>query len=64
MFASEAEVRPFCLGLRVAIFDRLVFPRLSAVAEAGWTLPERKSWDRFAAMAGLMPIMYGHWARE
>ena len=32
-----------------AIFDRLVFPRLSAVAEAGWTLPERKSWERFKA---------------
>src|SRR5690606_4597214 len=47
-----------------AIFDRLVFPRLSAVAEAGWTLPERKSWARFKALAGLMPIMYGHWAEE
>jgi len=47
-----------------AIFDRLVFPRLSAVAEAGWTLPERKSWDRFKAMVGLMPILYGHWAAE
>ncbi|KKB77774.1 beta-N-acetylhexosaminidase [Devosia soli] len=47
-----------------AIFDRLVFPRLSAVAEAGWTLPERKSWERFKALVGLMPIMYGHWAAE
>jgi hexosaminidase len=47
-----------------AIFDRLVFPRLSAVAEAGWTLPERKSWDRFRSLVGLMPIMYGHWAPE
>ncbi|UYN99187.1 MAG: beta-N-acetylhexosaminidase [Devosia sp.] len=47
-----------------AIFDRLVFPRLSAIAEAGWTLPERKSWDRFKSMVGLMPIMYGHWAAE
>jgi hexosaminidase len=45
-----------------AIFDRLVFPRISAIAEAGWTLPERKSWPRFAAFAGLMPIMYGNWA--
>ncbi|WDR05865.1 beta-N-acetylhexosaminidase [Devosia rhodophyticola] len=45
-----------------AIFDRLVFPRLSAVAEAGWTEPENKSWPRFSAFAGLMPIMYGHWA--
>ncbi|WDR03254.1 beta-N-acetylhexosaminidase [Devosia algicola] len=45
-----------------AIFDRLVFPRLSAIAEAGWTKPENKSWSRFSAFAGLMPIMYGHWA--
>jgi hexosaminidase len=45
-----------------AIFDRLVFPRLSAVAEAGWTVPERKSWKRFSALVGLMPIMYGNWA--
>ena len=47
-----------------AIFDRLVFPRLSAIAEAGWTTPERKSWDRFKALVGLMPIMYGNWAAE
>jgi hexosaminidase len=47
-----------------AIFDRLVFPRLSAVAESGWTVPERKSWERFKAMVGLMPIMYGNWAAE
>jgi len=47
-----------------AIFDRLVFPRLSAIAESGWTLPEHKSWDRFKALVGLMPIMYGHWAEE
>ncbi|WIJ25974.1 beta-N-acetylhexosaminidase [Devosia sp. RR2S18] len=47
-----------------AIFDRLVFPRLSAIAEAGWTVPERKSWERFKALVGLMPIMYGYWAEE
>lgn len=45
-----------------AIFDRLVFPRLSAVAETGWTRPERKSWERFSSTIGLMPIMYGYWA--
>jgi hexosaminidase len=44
-----------------AVFDRLVFPRLSAIAEAGWTLPERKSFARFAAICGLMPNLYGHW---
>lgn len=42
-----------------AVFDRLVFPRLSAVAETGWTLPGRKSWSRFKAAAGLMPVLYG-----
>ncbi|MFD2648375.1 beta-N-acetylhexosaminidase [Devosia albogilva] len=47
-----------------AIFDRLVFPRLSAIAESAWTQPERKSWDRFKSLVGLMPIMYGHWAAE
>ena len=42
-----------------AIFDRLVFPRLSAIAETGWTQPEAKSFERFRAIAGLMPILYG-----
>lgn len=41
-----------------AVFDRLVFPRLSAIAETGWTAPQRKSWDRFKAAAGLMPVLY------
>ena len=45
-----------------AIFDRLVFPRISAVAETGWTAPENKSWTRFSAFSSLMPIMYGNWA--
>ena len=45
-----------------AIFDRLVFPRISAIAETGWTRPENKSWARFSAFAGLLPIMYGNWA--
>jgi hexosaminidase len=47
-----------------AIFDRLVFPRLSAIAESGWTTPERKSWERFKALVGTMPIMYGHWSEH
>jgi len=47
-----------------AIFDRLVFPRLSAIAETAWTKPDRKSWDRFKALVGTMPIMYGHWAAD
>lgn len=45
-----------------AIFDRLVFPRLSAIAETAWTRWEAKSWERFSALVGLMPIVYGHWA--
>ncbi len=43
-----------------AVFDRLVFPRLSAVAETAWTAPARKDFARFSAMAGLMPNLYGH----
>ena len=46
-----------------AVFDRLVFPRLSAIAETGWTAPEHKSFARFAALCGLMPNLYGHWSR-
>lgn len=42
-----------------AVFDRLVFPRLSAIAETGWTNAERKSYARFAGLAGLMPNLYG-----
>ncbi len=42
-----------------AVFDRLVFPRLSALAETGWTRPEHKSWERFEALVGLMPVLYG-----
>ena len=45
-----------------AIFDRLVFPRLSAIAETGWTPKASKSWKRFSALVGLMPNLYGHWA--
>jgi hexosaminidase len=44
-----------------AIFDRLVFPRLSAIAETGWTAVGRKDFLRFSAAAGLMPNLYGHW---
>ena len=43
-----------------AVFDRLVFPRLSAIAETGWTRADARSWARFEAAAGLMPILYGH----
>jgi hexosaminidase len=44
-----------------AVFDRLVFPRLSAIAETAWTEAARKSWPRFASASRLMPNLYGHW---
>ncbi len=43
-----------------AVFDRLVFPRISALAESAWTKPADKSWERFKAVAGLMPILYAY----
>ena len=42
-----------------AVFDRLVFPRLSAVAETGWTAAENKDFERFCAAVNLMPNLYG-----
>lgn len=44
-----------------AVFDRLVFPRLSAIAETGWTRAEHKSWERFSGLSSLMPMLAGHW---
>ena len=44
------------------VFDRLVFPRLSAIAETAWTPWARKDWERFTVNAALMPNLYGHWA--
>ena len=44
------------------VFDRLVFPRLSAIAETAWTPWTAKNWDRFIVNAALMPNLYGHWA--
>jgi hexosaminidase len=65
---TEAQKRHF-LGVQCciwsepmtdrAVFDRLVFPRLSALAENGWTRPEAKSWKRFKGLAGTMPVLYG-----
>jgi hexosaminidase len=42
-----------------AVFDRLVFPRLSAIAETGWTEPRNKDFGRFATLSNLMPNLYG-----
>lgn len=36
-------------------FNRLVFPRLPAIAEAAWTPRVAKDWQRFAAIAPLSP---------
>lgn len=40
-----------------AVFDRLVFPRLSAIAETGWS--RQRDFTRFIALVGLMPNLYG-----
>ncbi len=42
-----------------AVFDRLVFPRLSAIAETGWS--RDRNYDRFSALVGLMPNLYGQY---
>ncbi|KQV65336.1 beta-N-acetylhexosaminidase [Rhizobium sp. Root1220] len=36
-------------------FNRLVFPRLPAIAEAAWTPRAQKDWHRFAAIVPLSP---------
>ncbi|MGO4566025.1 beta-N-acetylhexosaminidase [Rhizobium sp. 2YAF20] len=36
-------------------FNRLVFPRLPAIAEAAWTPRAMKNWERFAAIVPLSP---------
>ncbi len=40
-----------------AYFNRLVFPRLAAVAEAAWTPQAGKDWERFAAISRLGPLL-------
>ena len=42
-----------------AVFDRLVFPRLSAIAETGWS--HDRDYDRFKSLVGLMPNLYGRY---
>jgi hexosaminidase len=37
------------------VFRRLVFPRLSAIAETGWTPEAQRSYPRFAANARFLP---------
>jgi len=38
-------------------FNRLVFPRLPAIAEAAWTPKAAKDWHRFAAIVPLSPTL-------
>ncbi|PZM14772.1 beta-N-acetylhexosaminidase [Rhizobium tubonense] len=38
-------------------FNRLVFPRLPAIAEAAWTPKAAKDWQRFAAIVPLSPSL-------
>lgn len=40
-----------------AYFNRLVFPRLPAIAEASWTPKAGKDWQRFAAIVPLSPSL-------
>jgi hexosaminidase len=47
-----------------AVFDRLVFPRLSAVAETGWTPADARDFGRFTALVGLMPHLYGRYEED
>lgn len=35
--------------------NHMIFPRLSAIAEAGWSQPQNKDLERFTALAELMP---------
>ena len=39
-------------------FDRLVFPRISAIAETAWTPKDQKDFRRFAGASSLMPSLY------
>ncbi len=59
------ELKPRLKGVQACIwaenfisrdyFNRLVFPRLSAIAEAAWTPRDNKDWLRFAAIVRLSP---------
>lgn len=72
-YAYEAEgdfpedLRPRMRGVQACIwcehfttkawFNDLVFPRLPAVAEAAWTGPANKDWQRFARQVRLHPVL-------
>ncbi len=62
------ELREQCLGVQACIwseqmrstelFNYLVFPRLSALAETAWTRKENKHWDQFKMACQHMPVLY------
>ncbi|MEE9335896.1 MAG: beta-N-acetylhexosaminidase [Granulosicoccaceae bacterium] len=57
-----------CMGVQACIwseqmtnttvFDYLVFPRLSAMAETAWTKKHNKDWKRFSALCNTMPTLF------
>ena len=58
--SDDPETAISSAGARRWQRDRLVFPRLSAIAETGWTAAAARNYHRFATIAGLMPSLYGH----
>ncbi|SNY90123.1 hexosaminidase [Cohaesibacter sp. ES.047] len=40
-----------------SLFNHMVFPRFSAIAESAWTRPEHKRWQSFAARQSLIQTM-------
>ena len=61
-----AEAQPKLMGVQACLwsenladrrlFDHLMFPRLSALAETGWTQRAGKDFARFLAIQSLMPV--------
>ena len=55
------QARPHILGLQGNVWteristdshaEYMIYPRICAIAENGWTAPERKDWERFHAFA-------------
>lgn len=60
------DLRSQCLGIQSCLwsenlahkplFDHMMFPRLSALAETAWTPRARKNFARFSALHPLMPV--------
>lgn len=60
------DLRGNCLGVQSCLwsenlsdkrlFDHMMYPRLSALAETAWTPREKKDFERFSAIQDLMPV--------